>query len=207
MKRYRSSQLLPQRNILILVSIACLSLGMLGAVVAFGWLSLNPTLDTDTAVLNAPGDQFLSNHSLLVRVVSLVVATVALSLSFSWLRLQFPRRRHQDDLTFASRSVSLSSAEAHGPVITAGSSLVRGDALAQAFENDLRHSPAIHRAQAELRIGRRVIQLRLDVDDQADVAELYHNAIQAAVERLNLVASFQPPPHLVTDIRLVGPHK
>lgn len=207
MKRFRSSQLLPQRNILILVSIVCLSLGLLGAVVAFGWFDLNPALNADDAVLNPEGDQFLFNHSQLLRIISLAVATVALSLSFSWLRLQFPRRRHQDDLTFASRSVSLLDAQANGQLITAGSSLIRGHALAQAFEEDLRHSPAIHRAQAEFRIGHDVICLRLDVDDQADVAELYNHAIQTAVDRVNLVAGFQPPPRIVTDMRLVGPHK
>ncbi len=166
--------------------------GLLLSTEAIG--GIGDSLDADTAVLNDDGLTFVIDHRFVLQLVGFVVGVVLVWIGLSWLRHQIPRtRRHQQDNVFET------------PEHTPGRNTVRGGALAMALEDDLERSRHIRRARAEFRTTDDLLRLRLDVDDDTDVATILRSSVDPAIDRITTVAELPRRPDVQIDLRPLEP--
>jgi hypothetical protein len=191
MKRLRNRQLTIQRVVLVAVGIVVLGIAIVGFLLSFNIVKVSAMLDPDTTIINAASDRFIADHTMLLRVLAMAGGVVGVAVSFYWLRLQLPPARLQDDVTFKTIATT-----------ELGTSVVKGTALAHAFENDLLRGPEILQARAEMRLAENTIRLRLEVDQAASLEALINGPVQTALNRLSRVGEF-PMPSLQTDVKLV----
>jgi hypothetical protein len=202
MKRLRNRQLTIQRVVLIIFGVVMMGLAALGLLLSLGNATISSMWDPQTSVLNANADQFIADHTNAVRLAGMLGGITAVALSLYWLKLQLPPAHHQDDVSFVTTSQRADTGEQPAETLL-GVSVVTGNALARAFEEDLAATKEIRQARAELRLAENTIRLRLDVDQRASLQELMSGPARNALERLSRVGEFTKIPVLVTDIKLV----
>lgn len=229
MKRTRRPALVASRVGLVLLGFLLLAGAGAGGLLATRAVDrFNRYADGDEPVLNPSTRSLLADHAGAFQVGAGSVAAVLVLIGLLWLARQLPPVRRRDD-----RDIDLGPAPAptgadsdpdaahHGRAaagvepgatpLPPGRTTIAGSALVRALEADLvAGGVGIQRARVDYRHDGRSpdeLRLRLDIDPACSVGDVVGGPVTAAVERFTAVAGIDPPPTVLTDLRLTVPDR